>query len=166
MTNPNLVLAWSDIVLDLPDLLEDYPDPVYIVGGAVRDALLRQPIKDVDIAVPKGGIKLARKIANAFGGDFFPLDSERDVGRAIVAIPDGRLLIDVSGFRGDSLEADLRDRDFTINAMAVDLHGDLNKVIDATGGATDALAKIIRRCNPDAIARDPIRALRAVRLLF
>jgi tRNA nucleotidyltransferase/poly(A) polymerase len=174
----NLVLAWSDIVFDLQEALKDHTDPVYIVGGAVRDALLRQPIKDVDLVVPKGGIKLARKIANALKGDFFPLDTERDVGRAIVSTREGRLLIDVSGFRGDSLEADLRDRDFTINAMAVDLRGGRSKqdetadddeinrasqLIDPTGGLNDALAKTIRRCNPDAITRDPIRGLRAVR---
>lgn len=159
----DLVLAWSDVVLDLRDLLADHPEPVYIVGGAVRDALLRRPIKDVDIAAPQKAIPLARRIANGLGGAFFVLDAERDVGRALLDTPDGRLSIDVAGFRGDSLDADLRDRDFTINALAVDLRGDLSQVIDPTGGAKDALAKIIRRCNPDAIAHDPIRALRAVR---
>ncbi|MEP7291935.1 MAG: hypothetical protein ABI835_09130, partial [Chloroflexota bacterium] len=157
------LLAWSDGVLDLQDLLADYDQPVYLVGGAVRDALLRRAIKDVDIAVASGGIKLARKIANAKRGAFFALDAERDVGRALIDTPDGRLTIDVAGFRGDSLEADLRDRDFTLNALAVDLRGDLNDIIDPTGGIKDAFSKIIRRCNPDALARDPIRTLRAVR---
>ncbi|MFN8448570.1 MAG: hypothetical protein U0521_08270 [Anaerolineae bacterium] len=60
----DLVLAWSDVVLDLRDLLADHPEPVYIVGGAVRDALLRRPIKDVDIAAPERAIPLARRIAN------------------------------------------------------------------------------------------------------
>ncbi len=159
-----VVLAWSDAILDLRDLVGDDADPVYVVGGAVRDALLRRPIKDVDIAVARGGIKLARRFANHFGGAFFPLDAERDVGRALIDTSDGRLSIDVAGFRGDSLDADLRDRDFTINALAVDLCADLNAVIDPTGGAGDAVAKLIRQCNPDAIARDPIRALRGVRL--
>ncbi len=111
----DLVLAWSDAILDLQDLLRDDAtdaEPIYVVGGAVRDALLRRPIKDVDIAVAHGGIKLARRIANHFGGGFFPLDAERDVGRALIDTPDGRLSIDVAGFRGDSLDADLRDRDF------------------------------------------------------
>ncbi len=159
----DLVLAWPDVVYDLQELLADRETSVYIVGGAVRDALLRQPIKDIDIAVPERGIALARKIANAHKGAFFVLDAERDIGRALIELPDGRLSIDVSGFRGASLEADLRDRDFTINALAVDLTGDLNAVIDPTGGAQDALAKTIRRCNPNAIASDPIRMLRAVR---
>ncbi len=158
------VLAWSDALLDLQDLLSGNPDPIYVVGGAVRDALLGRAIKDVDIAVAQGGIKLARRIANHYGGAFFALDADRDVGRALIDTVDGRLSIDAAGFRGDSLESDLRDRDFTINAMAVDLRGDLNAIIDPTGGALDALAKLLRRCNADAIARDPIRALRGVRL--
>ena len=163
----DIVLAWSDAILDLHDLLRDdapTAEPIYLVGGVVRDALLRRPIKDVDIAVARGGIKLARRIANHFGGAFFPLDAERDVGRALIDTFDGRLSIDVAGFRGDSLDADLWDRDFTVNALAVDLRGDLNAIIDPTGGAADVLAKLICQCNPDAIARDPIRALRAVRL--
>ncbi len=165
----DLVLAWSDVVYDLQafvqqDLLQGAPDGVYIVGGAVRDALMRQPIKDIDIAVRAGeGIRLARRIANGMDGAFFPLDHERDVGRALLDTPDGRLSIDVAGFRGESLDADLRDRDFTVNALAVDLRGDLNQVIDPTGGVADVIGKIIRRCNPDALSRDPIRALRAVR---
>ncbi|MCC6801700.1 MAG: HD domain-containing protein [Anaerolineae bacterium] len=158
----DLILAWSDAVYDLQELLAERAQPVYIVGGAVRDALLRRPVKDIDIAVPEGGIALARRIANGMGGAFYVLDAERDVARALIDTPDGRLAVDVSGFRGGTLDADLFDRDFTINAMAVDLR-DVNVVIDPTGGAKDAIDKLIRRCNPDAIVHDPIRALRAVR---
>jgi tRNA nucleotidyltransferase/poly(A) polymerase len=157
------VLVWSDIILDLQDLLTDDDPPVYIVGGAVRDAFLRRPIKDVDMATPASGIKLARRIANALRGDFYPLDQVRDVGRALVDTSDGKVIFDVAKFRGDSLEKDLRDRDFTINAMAVDLRGDLNDIIDPTGGEVDLKAKILRRCSTSSLADDPIRALRAVR---
>src|SRR4051794_40894254 len=104
----DLVLDWPDVVYDLRDLLEDRADPVYIVGGAVRDALLRRPIQDVDITVASQGIKLARQIANGLRGAFFVLDAERDVGRALIDTPEGRISIDVSGFRGESLDADLR----------------------------------------------------------
>ncbi len=159
----SLVLVWPEIVEALRDLFEDRAEPIYIVGGAVRDALRRQPIKDVDITVADHGIRVAKQIANGLHGDFFVLDAERDVGRALIDTPDGRLSIDVSSFRGESLEADLRDRDFTVNAMAVDLRGDLNQVIDPTGGMQDVLQKMIRRCNPESIAHDPIRMLRAVR---
>lgn len=157
------ILAWPDVVLDMQDALGESPEPIYIVGGAVRDALLRRPIKDLDMAVPQGGIALARRIANTFHGDVFPLDHERDVGRALIDTPDGRLVIDVARFRGADLEADLRDRDFTMNALAVDLRGDLNAVIDPTGGLPDLLQKLLRRCHAESISSDPIRALRAVR---
>ncbi len=160
---PYRPLIWPDAVLDLADWLSDSALPVYIVGGAVRDALLGKPLKDLDLAVESGGIALARRIANHLRGDFFALDSERDVGRALVETADGRLTIDVARFRGDGLLADLSDRDFTINAMAVDLRSDLSLLIDPLGGERDLQDKRIRRCASSAVASDPIRALRAVR---
>jgi tRNA nucleotidyltransferase/poly(A) polymerase len=156
--------VWPDIVLDLADALADLETPLYLVGGAVRDAFLRRPIRDVDIAADGSGIQIARAIANRLGGDFFPLDAERDVGRALLDTPDGRLVFDVARFRGDSLQADLVDRDFAVNAMAVDLRGDLRLLIDPLGGEADLIAKRLRACSPMSIRHDPIRALRAVRI--
>ncbi|MBE2268486.1 MAG: CCA tRNA nucleotidyltransferase [Anaerolinea sp.] len=160
----DLILVWSDTVLDLADLLTDVQDPAYIVGGAVRDAVLRRPIKDVDIATAGSGIALAKRIANRLKGDFYALDTGRDVGRALVDSPDGKLIFDVAGFRGDDLEADLRDRDFTINALAVNLLGDLQHVVDPTGGVKDLINKTVRRCAATSVWDDPIRAMRAIRI--
>ncbi len=157
------VLVWDDVILDLQDALSQIDTPVYIVGGAVRDAFLRRPLKDVDLVTPESGIKLGRKIANALGGDFYPLDADRDVGRALIETPNGKLTFDVASFRAADLESDLRDRDFTINAMAVDVRGDLNEIIDPTGGERDLITKTLRRCNPNALTDDSIRALRGVR---
>lgn len=157
------ILAWPDVVYDLQDILRDFPHPVYIVGGAVRDAYLRRPITDLDLTTAGGGIKLARTIANALGGDFYPLDTTRDVGRAILTTPDGRLVIDAAQFRGSGLDTDLADRDFTLNAMAVDLSSDLNDIIDPMGGLADLRGRRLRLCAPDALDADPIRSLRAVR---
>lgn len=157
-----LVLAWPDIVYDLQSLIEERAE-VFIVGGAVRDAYLRRPIKDIDLVVPNQGMKLARQIANHFGGAYYPLDVERDIGRAILNTPDGRIIIDASCFRGPDLIADLADRDFTINAVAAPLRGSLNAVIDPLGGIGDLRDKVLRRCGPQSIAADPVRALRAVR---
>lgn len=159
----DLILVWSDTVLDLAELLNDVRDPAYIVGGAVRDAVLRRPIKDVDIATAGSGIALAKKIANRLNGDFYALDTGRDVGRALVDSPEGKLIFDVAGYRGSDLESDLRDRDFTINALAVNLTGDLQKVIDPTGGIHDLVNKTVRRCAPTALWDDPIRVMRGVR---
>jgi tRNA nucleotidyltransferase/poly(A) polymerase len=155
-------LAWPELVLYLAEALEDAGETVLIVGGAVRDAWLRRPVRDLDLISAAGGRRLARRIADRWHGDYYPLDEARDVGRALIDTPDGRLVVDVARMRGD-LDADLRDRDFTVNAMAVALH-DLNALIDPLEGLEDLKAKRLRQCAPDSIANDPIRALRAVRL--
>lgn len=160
---PHRPLRWPDFVERLQDILAENAQPIYIVGGAVRDALLERQLTDLDLAVAKDAIPLARRIANALRGDFFVLDAERDVGRVLVDTPDGRFMIDVARFRGDDLLADLNDRDFTINAMAVDLTADINLLIDPLNGERDLRDKLVRQCNPHAFARDPLRALRAVR---
>lgn len=161
---PYRPLRWPDVVYDLREALADVNVPVYIVGGAVRDALLHRPLKDLDLAVPSGGTALARRIADRLGGAFFPLDVARDVGRALLDTGPDRLIVDVARFRGEDLRADLADRDFTINALAVDLHANLDMLLDPLGGEGDARDKVIRRCGHRSLADDPVRCLRAVRL--
>lgn len=165
--SPYRPLIWPDAVLDMHDLLHDWPHDVYIVGGAVRDALKGLQIHDIDLATSGSAVKLARKIANHFpNGGLFIMDAERDVARAIFETMHGLLHVDVAHFRGENdadVLADLVDRDFTINAMMVDLRGDLSLVVDPLNGQQDVAQKIIRRCSPRSIVSDPIRALRAVR---
>jgi poly(A) polymerase len=135
----------------------------YIVGGAVRDAYLHLPLRDLDLAVPGNGCPLARHIANRLGGAYYTLDRERDVGRALIPWDDAQLTVDVARFRGPDLLTDLQKRDFTLNAMAVRLTSDLQTVIDPLGGLHDLEARRLRQCGPDSIISDPVRALRAVR---
>ncbi|MBI5951512.1 MAG: HD domain-containing protein [Chloroflexi bacterium] len=136
---------------------------IYLVGGAVRDLLLSRPSPDFDFALPANGIPLARKVANALGADFLPLDDERDTGRVIVTNEDGsRAYLDFAVYRGENLTADLRGRDFTINAIAYNLRD--GAIIDPTEGGKDLRAKIIRACLPTSLFDDPVRILRAVRL--
>ena len=158
-------MLWSDEVLDIQErILELHLDaPLYIIGGAVRDAFLHLPVKDIDLATPGNSIKLARKIANAFKGDIFVMDEERGVARVLIDTNEGKLTLDVSAFRGDDLMSDIIGRDFTVNAMAVDMLGDLQYLIDPLNGEADATMKVIRRCSHVSIIEDPIRALRAVR---
>jgi poly(A) polymerase len=162
-------LLWPDVVLDLQDVLLDLDlPPLYIVGGAVRDALLHRPVKDLDLATAGPAIQVARRITNALNGDIFVMDQQREVARVFVTLPNqppeqGRITLDIARFREASLLGDLQERDFTVNAMAVDLLGDLSQLIDPLQGEPDMNAKILRRCAPHAIASDPIRALRAVR---
>jgi len=165
MTNPPVRLAWTDFVLDLRDFLIDKQvnTPLYIVGGAVRDAYLRGAIKDIDIAVDGDAIQIARQIADWFDGDIFVMDKERGVARVFVDTPDGQVSMDFARFRGDTLDDDLHDRDFTINAMAADLLGDVAVLIDPLSGEQDLNAKVLRRCSDHAIEDDPLRVLRAIR---
>jgi poly(A) polymerase/tRNA nucleotidyltransferase (CCA-adding enzyme) len=140
--------------------------PLYLVGGAVRDCLLRRSTYDLDLAVAGDGLRLARRLANHFDGDYYPLDPDRSTGRAILYYADGsRLVVDVARLRGRDpydLAADLADRDFTINALAIDL-GAPDAIVDFHGGRADLQSRLIRPVSPDSIRNDPLRALRAVR---
>lgn len=161
---PYRPLIWSDFVYELQDfLLEQEIAPVYIVGGGVRDALLGLPQKDLDLTTGGDSIAVARKIANHFRGDVYVMDAQRGVARVLLHRKDGLLILDVARFRADDLLGDLQDRDFTVNAMAVNLMSDLRVLIDPMNGVRDLQDKIIRRCSPNAIAADPLRGLRAIR---
>lgn len=160
---PHRPLFWPDEILDIQEALADVQAPLYIVGGAVRDAYLHRPVKDLDLATPDNAIPLGRQIANRLKGEFFILDDERDVARVLVDTPQGPLVLDVARFRGADLLADLSDRDVRLNAMAVDFHSDLTHLIDPMGGEQDLNDHILRRCSPRSIPDDAIRALRIIR---
>jgi poly(A) polymerase len=155
-------LYWHPLIETLSDRLKA-TDGLYLVGGIVRDTYLRRLSHDIDLATLGDGRPTARRIANAFDGDYYPLDAERGVGRALIDFEGKTWTIDVAQFRDVSLEADLWDRDFTLNAMAVALN-DLETLIDPTGGARDIEQKVINLCQPNAISDDPVRALRGIRI--
>lgn len=155
------------VPFNLPPLLKKIMDALpadaeaYLVGGAVRDLLINRRSPDFDFATPSGGISLARKVANALRADFMPLDNERDTGRVILDEDGVYTYLDFATYRGATLEDDLRSRDFTVNALALNLR-DLS-IHDPLNGASDIRAKIIRACSPTSCADDPARILRAVR---
>lgn len=142
------------------------PDGVrlYLVGGLVRDLLLGRRIHDLDFVLAGDALKIGRLTANALKGAYYPLDAERETARVILLHPDGhRDVLDFAAMRGDDLEADLRARDFTINAMALPLD-EPGKLIDPLGGAADLHKGIVRACTPQSLQDDPVRILRGVRL--
>ncbi len=157
-------LNWPAAIYRLQEILGTDAARVFMVGGVVRDAFWGHPIHDVDLAVASNAFQVARKIADALNGAFYKLDPERETGRAIVQIDGQRVIIDVARFRGNHLGDDLAGRDFTLNAVASPLQGDLDTVIDPLDGLQDAQRRILRRCSPESIKNDPIRALRAVRM--
>ena len=138
--------------------------PVYLVGGAVRDLLRGSPVHDLDLVINGEVRRLARRMANLIGGDFYVLDEGRDTVRVIDRAGDGApVYLDFCTLRVPDLETDLRERDFTINAIAVDLH-DPRHLIDPTGGAADLRAGLLRACTPQSFENDPVRVMRGVRL--
>jgi putative nucleotidyltransferase with HDIG domain len=136
-----------------------------LVGGAVRDLLLRRTAAlDLDVAVPGGALALGRRLADRVGGHFHALDDQRGVARVLA----GDVRMDIADYRVPALEGDLKARDFTVNALAVPLRPLLAQgraaVIDPTGGLADLAARRLSLPAPTAIAEDPLRALRGVRL--
>lgn len=157
------------ILQTLRDLVADAPQPVYLVGGAVRDLLIGRPLHDVDLAVADGAVSLAFQLGDRLGAPAFVLDRERDIGRIVL----DALTIDVARFRGragdDDLLSDLRARDFTLNAMAVplaavDTPSFLQAIVDPCAGRDDIARQRVQPCYPGSVADDPVRALRAVRM--
>ncbi len=141
--------------------------PAYLVGGSLRDALLGRPLYDLDLAVPGDALAVARALADARGGHYVLLDEERGIAR--VVLDEGPVrIVDVARLRGDGIEADLSERDFTVDALAAPLEavaaGKLVDIIDEHGGLRDLRKGVIRLVSEEALPADPLRLLRAVRL--
>lgn len=136
-------------------------EAVWIVGGAIRDALLGERVIDADLAIEPGAEEeAARAIAKVAGGFSFALSEEHATWRAVSS--DHEWHIDVAPLRAETIEDDLRARDFTVNAIAVPLAG--GDPLDPTGGLADADRRVLRAASEASFERDPIRLLRAVRL--
>jgi tRNA nucleotidyltransferase (CCA-adding enzyme) len=163
---------------ELPERLRAIPDlgtlqdaiagsRVYLVGGAVRDALLGRPHPDFDLVV-EGEIG---PVARSLGGEV--TEHERFQTAKVTL---GELRIDLARARAETyphpgalptvtpatLQDDLARRDFTINAMAVPL-GNLPNLIDPHGGAADLEEGLLRVLHAGSFRDDPTRALRAAR---
>ena len=131
----------------------------YLVGGSIRDLFTKNCVFcDRDISI-KGAENFARKIANKWDGTFIELDSENKIYR--VVLPDKINFLDISELQGNSIEEDLKRRDFTINAIAYDLAND--KFVDVTGGLKDLKNKVLRHIDDKNFEDDPLRILRAFR---
>jgi putative nucleotidyltransferase with HDIG domain len=132
---------------------------VWIVGGAIRDALLGRSVVDLDLAsgtVPPE--EVARTVAAEMGGAVFPLSEEFGAWRAI---GDG-WVCDVTALQGTTIDDDLALRDFTVNAMAMSLYDD--RLLDPFEGRRDLEEARLRLVREDAYERDPLRPLRLIRL--
>jgi len=152
------------LLSELARWLKNREPHAYLVGGLIRDALLGRETADIDIAVAADVPEIGPPLAEALYGKFIMLDAVNSIGRII--LPDWT--IDIAAFTG-KIEDDLKRRDFTINAMAVDLQqltaeSQDAMLIDPFGGRLDLDRGLIRMVTPTIFRDDPVRLLRAVRL--
>jgi poly(A) polymerase len=187
------------ILAKISHLLTTQKKQGYIVGGFIRDRLLKRETNDIDIAVSGDAISIARKIAKETGGKFVLLDDANNVARVVVIENEqpGKTArdqesrgiewhFDFCSFAGD-IKSDLARRDFTVNAMAVELSQFVAaatatrlssrksataaagkrpalKLVDPFSGKEDLRGKIVRKVSEQIFEADAARLLRAVRL--
>ncbi len=157
------IVPGGSLVEEICLFLRDRSAKAYLVGGYVRDRLLGRVCQDIDFAVEGEAMAVARAVADRWKGAFVPLDEEHDTARAVLRDEKGqRLLVDFARLRGDSIEADLALRDFTIDAIAFD--PEALCLIDPHQGQRDLHTGVVRAVSDTVFHDDPLRTLRAVRL--
>jgi len=137
--------------------------PVHLVGGAVRDFVLGRPVNDFDFVVPAQSLELAKKVRQQLHAVGFTLDDERQTGRVILnQSKPNEIILDFVIYTGGSLLEDVKNRDFTINTLLLDLLQP-EEVIDLLGGLPDLDAKVLKAASPQSMQLDPLRVLRGIR---
>ena len=126
----------------------------------MRDRLLGRPTDDYDIAVLGDARRLARALARSTDAHVFALSDAFGVWRVVDR--DRRWQVDLLPVIGESIEADLAGRDFTINAIAESLGG--GREVDPFGGVADLRARRLRMVSARAFSEDPLRVMRLARL--
>ncbi|MCZ2127194.1 MAG: hypothetical protein LC099_05390 [Anaerolineales bacterium] len=180
--DPNLIRPQSLILLsNIADLAASLKVPCYIVGGFVRDLILKRPVHDADydIVVEGDALTLGHALVKTYGGH---LTEHPKFRTAIWHLPSTfnfqPSTIDLITARKESYETpgalptvepsviadDLRRRDFPVNAMALRLDGEhLGELLDPLGGQADLEKKTLRVLHPRSFIDDPTRIFRAVR---
>ena len=131
----------------------------YVIGGSVRDLLLGRTPTDYDIAVTGNPEQYAKKLIAKSDGHLVRLGKP---GRMIIRVISGDMIFDITSLNGTSIEDDLNERDFTINAIAYDLYSE--EIIDCLGGLQDLANKKVRMVSREIFKKDPARLIRAYRI--
>jgi tRNA nucleotidyltransferase (CCA-adding enzyme) len=138
--------------------LIDHASDCYVVGGALRDLLMdREPV-DVDLAcaAPKA---IASRFASEVGGRLVDLGKERFITYRVAA---QGALYDFTELSGE-IEVDLLRRDFTMNALALDLRSE--RLVDVTGGVEDIDKRVVRMVREENFVDDPLRIVKGARMV-
>ncbi|MCB4790938.1 MAG: HD domain-containing protein [Elusimicrobia bacterium] len=137
----------------------------YIIGGWLRDKILKRENKDLDIIVRINPFLVASKLSRKLAGRLVVLDDKNKVYR--IALKNNSCLefIDVAGFKGKDILSDLKKRDFTINSFALPIEENLDfkTLIDPFNGIGDFKKGLIRMTSTNSFKDDPLRLLRAFR---
>jgi putative nucleotidyltransferase with HDIG domain len=139
---------------------------LYLVGGTVRDLLLDLSPKDIDL-VCKDARDFAGTLAGCNNAALVPMEKKpHEPCYRVVDRDNSDNFLDIAEMRGDNISEDLNRRDFTINAIAIEIKEDcsLGELIDPLKGAEDIARKTIKMTSDKSIVSDPLRILRAVRL--
>ena len=134
----------------------------WIVGGALRDALLGIPVAEIDAAVDGDPEPLARALEAAGRGRAVFLSKDRP-GPRVFRLAAGGGELDLAAIEGATIEEDLARRDFTVNALALPAAG--GPLVDPFGGAEDLARRALRGVRERNFHDDPLRTLRAARLI-
>lgn len=138
--------------------------PIWVVGGTVRNLIMNEPIRDVDLAVQGDPHPLAEALAASIGGSVVNVGTLDNIKRVAL---NGRFVFDIVGFEG-TIEQDLVRRDFTVNALAIPLDEWPQKqhVIGVSGAQHPSdLAHCLRPVHDRIFEDDPARLLRAIRFM-
>lgn len=170
-----LLPKWLIKVIDnIGELADKQNVKAYLVGGFVRDLLLKYSNLDVDIVVEGDGIAFAKKVVKKFDGR---IRSHKKFGTAVVVLPND-FHIDFASARSEyyehpaalpsveksSIYQDLHRRDFSVNSMAIALNKkNFGQILDFFGGQRDILEKRIKIMHNLSFIEDPTRIFRAVR---
>lgn len=170
-----LLPKWLIKVIDnIGELADKQNVKAYLVGGFVRDLLLKYSNLDVDIVVEGDGIAFAKKVIKKFEGR---IRSHKKFGTAVVVLPND-FHIDFASARSEyyehpaalpsveksSIYQDLHRRDFSVNSMAIALNKkNFGQILDFFGGQRDILEKRIKIMHNLSFIEDPTRIFRAVR---
>jgi poly(A) polymerase len=130
---------------------------IYLVGGTIRDIMMGNEPQDFDFSVSGSGIEFARSVSRKMRGALVVLDEEEDEARVVR----DDVVYDFIGLDAGGVVADLQRRDFTVNAMAVNLQ--TGEFLDPYDGKKDVKRGIIRPTTAQSLIDDPLRILRGFR---
>ena len=178
------------------EFFKDQRQQAFLVGGSLRNILLGEPCNDWDIVTAGDAPTLARGLADTLGGFYAHMHEKAsrvvvplkgNINKGDVSEEGGQeVIFDVSPLKGKSVEFDLRQRDFTVNAIAAPLDevvryielgegGALEKdrdgrmarlhCVDPLNGVADIAARRLKAVDSEVFRHDPLRMLRAVRLM-